>query len=144
MLRMAKLAQPAGGSDAEAQPPSRPLTLKVIEGSQLVQLTASDVRMGSGDVGAHGSAWDDAGGFGTDAAISRARGAWGRERELQRWAPEEGDGAQLAHLEESLGPVQRGWDQFALNEAKFGVRTDYAEELYTTELDPRWLPAALA
>ena len=26
-----------------------------------------------------------------------------------------------------------------MNEAKFGVRTDYAEELYTTELDPRWV-----
>lgn len=60
-------------------------------------------------------------------------------RELQRWAPEVGEELGLGGLEDSLaGPVQPGWDQFALNEAKFGVRTDYNEELYTTELDLRW------
>lgn len=134
LLRMAKVV--AGLDDGDRQR-ERPQPLLAIEGAELVQLTATDVRMGASDVGAHGAAWDDAGGFGTDAAISRNRGAWGRERELQRWAPDEGDAAHMLHLEESVGPATRGWDQFAVNEAKFGVRTNYAEELYTTELDPR-------
>lgn len=139
LLRMAKPVETkaaAAADDAEWQP-TRPTALLAVEGRDLVQIMAVDVRMGASDVGAPGSAWDDAGGFGTDAAISRARGNWGRERELQRWAPDESDAAAFQHLEDSVGPVSRGWDQFAVNEAKFGVRTDYAEELYTTELDPK-------
>lgn len=140
LLRMAKPLAPASSAaaagDQEWQP-VRPTPLLAIEAAELVQITATDMRIGASDVGAAGSAWDDAGGFGTDAAISRSRGTWGRERELQRWAPAEGEEAQMLQLEESMGPVSRGWDQFAVNEAMFGVRTDYAEELYTTELDPR-------
>lgn len=141
LLRMAKprrdaWADDGGDGDGEWQP-VRPVPLLTIPGADLVQITAVDVRMGPADVGGGGAAWDDAGGFGTDAAISRSRGNWGRERELQRWAPDEGEASQMLHLEESVGPVSRGWDQFAVNEAKFGVRTDYAEELYTTELNPR-------
>ena len=145
LLRMAKPVQPrrdawdddgaAGGAAAADWQPVRPVPLLTVPAAELVAISATDVRMGAADVGTAGGAWDDAGGFGTDAAISRARGQWGRERELQRWAPDEGEGA-LLHLEEAVGPVERGWDQFAVNEAKFGVRTDYAEELYTTELDP--------
>ena len=138
-LRMAKpVARTAAAASGAEWAPVRPMPVLAIQGSELVQLTAVDVRMAAADVGAPGSTWDDAGGFGTDAAISRARGTWGRERELQRWAPEEGDEPALS-LEESVAGHARGWDQFAVNEAKFGVRTDYAEELYTTELDPRWV-----
>lgn len=143
LLRMARLVRdPKGMLDADTR--QRPVPVKVVEGKDLVQITAVDVRMAPGDLGSHGAAWDDAGGFGTDAAISRSRGNWGRERELQRWAPGEAEGGSMLHLEDSMGPVQRGWDQFAVNEAKFGVRTDYAEELYTTELDPRWVGWAAA
>lgn len=139
LLRMAKPveAKAAPMADDSEWQPTRPTPLLAVEARDLVQITAVDVRMGASDVGAAGSAWDDAGGFGTDAAISRARGTWGRERELQRWAPDESDSAAFQHLEDSVGPVSRGWDQFAVNEAKFGVRTDYAEELYTTELNPK-------
>lgn len=28
-----------------------------------------------------------------------------------------------------------GWDQFAANEARFGVKSNYEETLYTTKLD---------
>lgn len=138
LLRMAKplAADAVSADDAEWQP-TRPTPLLAVEARDLVQITAVDVRMGATDVGGAGSAWDDAGGFGTDAAISRARGSWGRERELQRWAPDEPDDSSFQHLEDSVGHISRGWDQFAVNEAKFGVRTDYAEELYTTELDPK-------
>jgi hypothetical protein len=30
-----------------------------------------------------------------------------------------------------------GWDQFAANEKKYNVKSDYREELYTTKLDTR-------
>lgn len=131
-LRMARLvADPA--VPQEHFRPKRPQAQLTVPWPDFASLTAADVRMGEGDLGP----WDDAGGFGTDAAISRSRGAFGRERELQRWAPEAGE-EHLMGLEEAAGPVERGWDQFALNEAKFGVRTDFREELYTTELDHRW------
>jgi hypothetical protein len=139
LLRMARQLPPAdAGADWQ---PARPVPVLVVEGAELAQITAVDVRLGAADVGAGGGAsWDDAGGFGTDSAISRSRGAWGRERELQRWAPAEGDSTSML-LEDSMGGggggAHRGWDQFAVNEARVGVRTDYAEEFYTTQLDPR-------
>ena len=110
---------PAHGQAAADWQPVRPQPLFTIAAGELVQISASDVRMGAADVGAAGG-WDDAGGFGTDAAISRARGAWGRERELQRWAPDEGDVAHMLHLEESVGHVERGWDQFAVRQQPSG------------------------
>ena len=128
-LRMATLAHDPTAPESEWRT-SRPVPVMAVPPDDLVQLLAEGVGMGDAEVGA----WDDAGGFGTDAAISRARGNWGRERELQRWLPD--DESSMVTLEESVGPVSRGWDQFSLNERKFGVRTDYAEELYTTELDP--------
>lgn len=30
-----------------------------------------------------------------------------------------------------------GWDQFAANEKKYNVKSDYREELYTTKLDTK-------
>jgi len=39
-------------------------------------------------------------------------------------------------LEDNMGREHLGWDQFALNESRFGVKTDYNEEFYTTTLDP--------
>lgn len=107
--------QPAAAAAAAAGEwqPLRPQPLVTIAAADLVQISATDVRMGAADVGAAGG-WDDAGGFGTDAAISRARGNWGRERELQRWTPDEGDGSHMLHLEAAVGHVERGWDQFAV------------------------------
>lgn len=141
-LKMARLV-----ADPSVPPqhlrPQLPAPTLTIPWDAFAALTAADVRMGESDVGA--VAWDDAGGFGTDAAISRSRGSYGRERELQRWAPEAGEESLMMGLEDSrVGPVERGWDQFALNEAKFGVKTGFREELYTTQLDPRCcLPACL-
>ena len=130
LLRMARLVR-----DSTGQAPRSTLSepTKAIAMNTWVEINAKDVRMGAGDVGPFG-AGDDAGGFGTDAAISRGRGA-AQGRELQRWTPDIDD-SQLLHLEESAPSTGRGWDQFALNERKFGVRTDYHEELYTTALDP--------
>lgn len=33
------------------------------------------------------------------------------------------------------GHKKGAWDQFAVNEQKFGVTTDFSEEIYTTVLD---------
>ncbi|ROW02562.1 hypothetical protein VPNG_07860 [Cytospora leucostoma] len=69
-------------------------------------------------------------GFQTDSSISGGR--FGEQRELKRWqpdAPEDVDGS----LEKSTDG--RPWDQFAANEEKFGLKTDYDENIYTTAID---------
>lgn len=53
-----------------------------------------------------------------------------RERELQRWVPEESTPA-LSLEDDSSGT----WDQFKVNEEKFGVESSYDEHLYTTRID---------
>jgi len=73
------------------------------------------------------------GGFRTDAAISGSRNQG--ERTLQRWVPdarEEADGS----LESSRsGQDGAPWDQFAENERRFGLKTDYRDEIYTTAIN---------
>lgn len=65
--------------------------------------------------------------FKTDAEISKRKSL--QDRELQKWEPEE-DGHSLT-LEDTHGS---NWDQFKINEQKFGVRTTYDEHLYTTKV----------
>lgn len=73
-------------------------------------------------------------GFRTDTEISGQPGARGDGRTLQRW-DDSSAGAMpaAASLEQSTraGP----WDQFAENEARFGVTSNYEETMYTTKLD---------
>lgn len=69
--------------------------------------------------------------FRTDTAISGNRNQG--ERVLQRWVPDkpaETDGS----LEGGRGRVQP-WDQFAENERRFGLKTDYDENIYTTPIN---------
>lgn len=70
-------------------------------------------------------------GFRTDAAISNTRGGIGRD--LQRWEPDTKDDGSLT-LEKSAGQTGQ-WDQFATNERLFGIKSDYDENIYTTEID---------
>lgn len=72
--------------------------------------------------------------FQTDTGISAGR--LGDRRELQRWdAGSSGsNGLNDGGLEDSVDS-KKPWDQFAVNEEKFGVRTDYDENLYTTAID---------
>ena len=66
--------------------------------------------------------------FRTDADISR--GVSGCQHGFQRWeAPPENDGVEM-----SLEP-SGDWDQFKTNEQKFGLRSDYDENIYTTTID---------
>ncbi|KAF9084487.1 hypothetical protein BGX23_010486 [Mortierella sp. AD031] len=74
-------------------------------------------------------------GFKTDTDISRSGDI--RERDLKKWAPEEH--TSYGGIEDDLGDSGHhsgvSWDQFAVNERLFGVRTDFDEEIYTTKLD---------
>ena len=54
-----------------------------------------------------------------------------RERELKRWTPSEDSNVDMS-LESTNGGA---WDQFAANEQKFGLKSDYNEDFYTTSLD---------
>ncbi|KAF5382099.1 hypothetical protein D9615_004336 [Tricholomella constricta] len=65
--------------------------------------------------------------------ISQRKGA-GRERELQQWSA--GPDAVPATDDDTFGPLNNtSWDQFAVNEKLFGVKTNFDENLYTTKLD---------
>lgn len=72
--------------------------------------------------------------FRTDSAISGARSQG--ERTLQRWVPdnpEEVDNSLESGRMRSTGGGT--WDQFAENERRFGLTTDYDENIYTTAID---------
>ncbi|KAI3627579.1 PBP1 [Malassezia furfur] len=74
-----------------------------------------------------------ASGFRTDTEISQASRTDGRT--LQRW-DDAGEALEPSGLEgDGARPSAQGWDQFAANEARFGVKSDYEETMYTTKLD---------
>lgn len=67
-------------------------------------------------------------GFRTDTDISGNLPV--RERPLQRWEPStEND------ISVSLESTGESWDQFQANEQKFGLKSDYNENIYTTTID---------
>lgn len=83
--------------------------------------------------------------FRTDTEISKSFDALASGRALQKWSddpdlPDIGASPAWAGpangvsggLESSNG---KPWDQFAANEARFGIKSDYQENLYTTSLD---------
>ncbi|GME91185.1 unnamed protein product [[Candida] boidinii] len=94
-------------------------------------------------------------GFRTDTDISAISGI--REHELKKWVPDENDSSlsNMGGLEddqdfETFGSLSNNnnninnnnrnnaggsWDQFEVNERKFGIQSSYDEELYTTKLD---------
>lgn len=65
--------------------------------------------------------------FKTDLDISK--GTY-RERELERWVPD-ADAPPPTLME----PLAGSWDQFKVNEEKFGVVLTFDEHLYTTRID---------
>lgn len=73
-------------------------------------------------------------GFQTDTGISGGR--LGDRRELQRWdAGGPGSNGLLDGGLEDSKDSSKPWDQFAVNAEKFGVQTDYDENIYTTSID---------
>ncbi|KAI9760308.1 MAG: Bud site selection protein 6 [Chaenotheca gracillima] len=74
--------------------------------------------------------------FRTDADISGNLAL--RERTLKRWEPSSGPDADMntdTFGETAAQGSGRPWDQFAENEKKFGVKSDYDENIYTTTID---------
>ncbi|TVY83812.1 Uncharacterized protein LSUE1_G001222, partial [Lachnellula suecica] len=72
--------------------------------------------------------------FRTDSAISSSRNQG--ERVLQRWMPDSSPNAD-GSLESTRtkSTTDAPWDQFAENERRFGLTTDYDENIYTTAID---------
>uniref|UniRef100_A0A061SAY3 Ctc-interacting domain 3 n=1 Tax=Tetraselmis sp. GSL018 TaxID=582737 RepID=A0A061SAY3_9CHLO len=131
-LEMATVVREGDGEVTDMkQLAERPEPLVVISSSDLLHITAKDIRMNAGEVG---PVADDMG-FGTDSAISRGRGGSGLVgRELERWVPDGGMDMTLEGL--ALDDTSyRGWDQFAVNSEQYGVRSTYDEAIYTTKLD---------
>ncbi|AAS50227.1 AAL139Cp [Eremothecium gossypii ATCC 10895] len=68
--------------------------------------------------------------FRTDTDIAGAGEV--KERELQKWTP---DDSEAFALEGSLEDHAEEWDQFAVNEQKFGITSTFDEYLYTTKIN---------
>ncbi|KAF7536678.1 hypothetical protein G7054_g4346 [Neopestalotiopsis clavispora] len=56
----------------------------------------------------------------------------GEQRVMQRWQPDPPPSSTEHSLEKSYGG---SWNQFETNERLFGLRTDYDENMYTTQID---------
>ncbi|KAL4401396.1 Polyadenylate-binding protein-interacting protein 3 [Malassezia pachydermatis] len=114
-----------------------PLTLQATD---IVEMDASGAKISSAqDVDAANQAQQRrSSGFRTDTEISAAPGQRADGRALQRWDDE---GSALALPADDVATTleqstkQGHWDQFAANEARFGVKSNYEETLYTTKLD---------
>ncbi|RKO96856.1 hypothetical protein CAUPRSCDRAFT_11446, partial [Caulochytrium protostelioides] len=125
-LKMARLIK-------DGQPQAECIPSLVIEPKDLAHIHAQDVAA-SAPKPATGATVS---GFRTDTAIS-GKGHGGRERELVVWDAGADATAPMTASMSSLTSGRGGsagngrWDQFAVNEAKFGVTTDYSEDAYTT------------
>ncbi|SNX84352.1 related to PBP1 - Pab1p interacting protein [Melanopsichium pennsylvanicum] len=87
--------------------------------------------------------------FRTDTEISKAFDPLASGRTLQKWSDDpdldelDGPGSKLpawATPYDASGGLEerdptKGWDQFAANEARFGIKSNYDDNLYTTKLD---------
>jgi len=139
-LRFASTAASGGAHAASSAPPARPLPALTVAPKDFASLTVASLRLCAP---APTAATEE---FATDAAIGAKRtGRAGRA--LVAWQPEEGD-APAPHLSLSSdaapargggggrsGGAQPAWDQFAANNAAFGVVSTFDENLYTTVLD---------
>ncbi|KAM7476072.1 hypothetical protein LguiB_023315 [Lonicera macranthoides] len=136
ILKMARLTK--GGSsrgqknisDSVNKPPSKTL---IIPARELVQIIAKGVSV-TRDGLTNEVQSEKLPEIMTDSCISQSRHV-DSERELGRWVPD-GDNPECPELENIFdGPWNRGWDQFEANEALFGVKSTFDEDLYTTKLD---------
>ncbi|GJM85020.1 hypothetical protein PR202_ga00748 [Eleusine coracana subsp. coracana] len=103
----------------------------IIPARELVQILAKDVALG-GDELPKGPGHDKRKDLLIDSAISRTH--YLEERELERWAPDEGD-SECLELDKYDRKGNRSWDQFETNATLFGVKSTFNEEIYTTKLE---------
>jgi LsmAD domain/Ataxin 2 SM domain len=73
-------------------------------------------------------------GFRTDTQISNSTETFD-QRSLQKWVGDAETDMALESTGGTTGNALGGWDQFAANEAKFGIKSNYEETMYTTKLD---------
>ncbi|OVA08378.1 LsmAD domain [Macleaya cordata] len=137
ILKMASLTKDTSfrgqkpASDSVSKAPSKTL---IIPAKELVQVIAKDVSV-SGDGLKNGAQRERRQDIMIDSYISKSHFG-DAERELARWTPDEDD-LQCPELENIFdGTWNRlNWDQFETNEALFGVKSTFDEELYTTKLE---------
>ncbi|KAK0554064.1 poly(A)-binding protein binding protein [Tilletia horrida] len=154
-LASAQQMLPAASADA-APELGAPKGAMIVLGRDLDEIEAFDVKIGdSSKEGARQAAERDS--FRTDTDISKTQfDALGGGRVLQKWSDDPGmDVAEAARaasmglngstsnrnlafggLEDTSSKASGGaWDQFAVNERHFGVKSNYDEDIYTTKLD---------
>jgi hypothetical protein len=125
-LAMAVPAEAAASSDTHAP---TPLPSLVIPLEDFICLSAHDVDLSAGAVGAVQAGGSGAGGgFATDTAISG--GAPRSDRNLVAWQPDAEDVA-AGSLEDAAGGK---WDQFRAFQAKTGNNVAFDESQYTTSI----------
>ncbi|CAJ1955489.1 unnamed protein product [Sphenostylis stenocarpa] len=136
ILKMARITKDCSsrgqksGAEFFSKPPSKIL---IIPAKDLVQVTAQDVAIARDGLPneSHNDMHQE---IMVDSLISQSRNV-DLGRELKPWVPDEDD-PQCPELENIFdGHWNRGWDQFETNEALFGVKSTFNEELYTTKLE---------
>ncbi|WFD07578.1 poly(A)-binding protein binding protein [Malassezia vespertilionis] len=106
----------------------------LIPGSEIAEVDASGTRMSTAEqlrALQQSITKSKPTGFRTDTEISGTQQSDGRT--LQRW--DEPEALETGAESLSLSGSTTGWDQFAANEAQFGVKSNYEESIYTTKLD---------
>ncbi|KAL8775681.1 MAG: hypothetical protein Q9209_000177 [Squamulea sp. 1 TL-2023] len=90
----------------------------------IIDLAVEDVTFDNRDKSLTGAT----AGFRTDSDITG--NLVPRERNLQPWEP-----SAASEVDMSLEGPEGSWDQFQVNEQRFGLKSDYDEAIYTTEID---------
>ncbi|KAJ6845053.1 polyadenylate-binding protein-interacting protein 4 isoform X3 [Iris pallida] len=104
-----------------------------IQSKDIVQVVAKDVPLNI-DEFSNANAHERRTDLMIDSAISHTHHLEA-QRELERWTPDVDDPG-CPELENIFdGTWNRNWDQFETNEALFGVKSTFDEELYTTKLE---------
>ncbi|CAN6483797.1 unnamed protein product [Victoria cruziana] len=136
VLKMARLTKDAfikgqkPFSDFSNKAPSKTM---IIPSKELVQVMAKDVPLATNGV-VNGHAHEKQQDIMIDSLISQSHHVE-VERKLEPWVPDE-DIPQCLELENIFQNTWiRNWDQFEANEALFGVKSTFDEELYTTKLE---------
>ncbi|KAF3777029.1 Polyadenylate-binding protein-interacting protein 4 [Nymphaea thermarum] len=136
VLKMARLTKDAflkgqkPLSDFSNKPSSKTM---IIPSKELVQVIAKDVPLTANGV-VNGHAHEKQQDIMIDSLISQSHHVE-VERKLEPWVPDESI-PQYPELENIFQNTwNRNWDQFEANEALFGVKSTFDEEIYTTKLD---------
>ncbi|XP_044496279.1 polyadenylate-binding protein-interacting protein 3-like isoform X2 [Mangifera indica] len=133
ILKIARMTKDGNPRGQKVETVSKaPSSIFVIPASELVQVIAKEVAV-TRDGFSNELQREKQHDIMIDSFISQSRHV-DLERELEPWIPDEDD-PQLPELENIFdGPRNRSWNQFAINEELFGVKTTFDEELYTTKL----------